>query len=44
MIEKLPFKLDSSWSKKKKIAVGWKIVKHFIRKGLKLGIVPPTLV
>ena len=44
MVEKLPFKLEPSWSKKKKIAVGWKIVKYFVKKGLKMGIVPPTLI
>ena len=44
MVEKLPINLPGGWSKKKKIAVGWKIVKHFVRKALKLGILPPTIV
>jgi hypothetical protein len=43
MIEKLPIDLEPGWSKKRKIAVGWKVVKHFVKKALKLGIHPPSI-
>lgn len=43
MVEKLPIEIDPAWSKKRKIAVGWKVVKHFVKKAMKLGIAPPTI-
>lgn len=44
MIHKLPLKLESHWSDKKKIAIGWKMVKHLVKKALKLGVQLPTVV
>lgn len=43
MVEKLPIEIDPAWSKKRKIAVGWKVVKHFVKKAMKLGIPPPSI-
>lgn len=36
--------MDADWSQKKKIAIGWKVVKHLVKKALKLGIIPPAIV
>jgi hypothetical protein len=44
MIHKLPLKLENHWSDKKKIAIGWKVVKHLVKKALKLGVQLPTVV
>jgi len=44
MVQKLPVQLSVKWSEKKKIAVGWKVVKHLIKKALKLGIQLPSIV
>jgi hypothetical protein len=43
MVEKLPVDLEESWSKKRKIAVGWKVVKYLVKKAFKLGIHPPAI-
>lgn len=43
MVEKLPIELDPAWSRKRRIAVGWKVVKHFVKKAMKLGIPPPAI-
>ena len=43
MVEKLPIELDPNWSRKRRIAVGWKVVKHFVKKAMKLGIPPPAI-
>ena len=44
MAYKLPLKVKPEWSAKKVIAMGWKVVKHLVKKALKLGIPPPTIV
>jgi len=44
MVEKLPIELEEQWSRKKKIAVGWKVVKHLLKKALKLGIQLPSII
>lgn len=44
MLQKLPIQLEEKWTRKKKIAVGWKLVKHLIKKALKLGIQLPNIV
>ena len=44
MLAKIPFDLDPTWTDKKKIAVGWKVVKYLVKKALKLGLHPPKIV
>lgn len=44
MIEKLPIPLENQWNDKKKIAIGWKVIKHLVKKALKLGIALPTVI
>lgn len=44
MIEKLPVDIDPAWSEKKRIAIGWKILKNMVLKALKHGIQLPTIV
>jgi len=39
----LPINIDVTWPEKKKIAVGWKAVKYYVKKALKLGIPPPSI-
>jgi hypothetical protein len=43
MVEKLPVDIEEEWSSKRKIAVGWKVVKHLVKKAFKLGIHPPAI-
>lgn len=43
MVEKLPVDLEEGWSDKRKIAVGWKVVKHLVKKAFRLGIHPPAI-
>jgi hypothetical protein len=44
MVGKLPVELRAEWSRKKKIAVGWRVVKHLLKKALKLGIQLPVVI
>jgi len=44
MLEKIPVAFDPSWSDKRKIAVGWRVVKYLVKKSLKLGLQPPKIV
>jgi hypothetical protein len=43
MLQKLPLEFGPDWSDKKKIAIGWKVVKHLVKKALKLGLQPPKV-
>lgn len=44
MVEKLPIKSVEEWDQKKRIAIGWKVVKYLVKKALKIGINPPSIV
>jgi len=44
MVKKLISQVDSSWSDKKIVIVGWKVLKIVIEKAVKLGIKIPEVV
>lgn len=43
MLDKITTGIDLKWTNKKKIQVGWKVVKNLIHKALLAGIKPPRV-
>lgn len=43
MLDKISQDFDKAWSEKKKIQVGWKIVKNIVDKAINSGIKPPRV-
>ena len=43
MLIKINVEIDPQWSDKKKIAIGWKVVKLLVKKALKLGLQIPKI-
>jgi hypothetical protein len=43
MLSKISKDIDPEWSSKKKIQVGWKIVKYVVQKAFVSGIKPPRV-
>lgn len=44
MVIKLLGSVDPSWSEKKTIIIGWKVVKIMIEKAVKIGIKVPEII
>lgn len=44
MVVKLLGSVDPSWSEKKTIIIGWKVVKIMIEKAVKIGIKVPEII
>lgn len=43
MLDKITTGIDLKWTSKKKIQVGWKVVKNLVHKALSAGIRPPRV-